>query len=347
MGQRTIEVVIPAYNEECSIGRTIEALFNYVATLPYRFELIVVNDGSQDRTGETVKQYSSRYAISLIELTRNFGKETALLAGLDLARGDATIIMDADMQHPVELIEKFLAEWENGYQCVYGIRRHRADESLFKRVFTKVFYLGLNSGATVRIVPDALDFRLLDRSAVKALCSLRERVRFTKGLYAWLGFRSIGIPFVPAPRVGGASRFDRRSLFALGWDAITSFSDLPLRLSGLIGGAVAVGSLGYGLYIAARTLIFGIDVPGWATLTVAITLLGGMQLLFLGILGRYLRCIFIEAKHRPNYLVAELSGLAAKRDTLTLPAAEHGGRDRQMQARAVGATSEADRFAAA
>lgn len=315
--RQTIDVVIPAYNEAQGIGATIEALFARFQESKYRFEAIIVDDGSTDSTAAVVKGYLPRYPITLVRLTRNFGKEAALLAGLDQACGDATIIMDADLQHPVELIEQFLAHWEAGYQCVYGIKEHRRAEPLLKQLFTKVFYLSLNRGSSFRVAPDALDFRLLDKVAVQALCSIRERVRFTKGLYAWLGLRSIGVPFVPATRTDGVSRFDRRALFRLGWDGLTSFSDLPLRLCFVVGTTVAVAALGYGLFITVRTLAFGVDVPGWATLTVAAMFLGGLQLFFLGVLGEYIRNVFIETKHRPNYLVGELVASASASNRAT------------------------------
>jgi len=303
--RKSIDVVIPAYNEEKTIGTVIEAVFRGLNDPRYRVGLVIVDDGSEDRTSDVVKGYFDRYPITLISLTRNFGKETALLAGLDRARGDATIVMDADLQHPVELIPQFLAHWEAGYQCVYGVKQHRKGEALLKRLFTKLFYLVLNGGSRVRITPDAQDFRLLDKTAVQALCSIRERVRFTKGLYAWLGVRSIGIPFVPVARPNGSSRFNTRALFRLGWDGLTSFSDLPLRLSALVGFLVSGAALVYAGYIAVRTLIFGIDVPGWATLTVAIMFLSGLQILFLGVIGEYVRNVYIETKNRPNYLVRE------------------------------------------
>lgn len=305
--QELIDIVIPALNEAQCIGRTIESVFESVQSLPYRFELIIVDDGSTDATADIVEQYENRYPIRLLQLTRNFGKETALLAGLDHARGGATIIMDADLQHPTELIGKFLEHRSQGYDCVYAVRQDRDDESILKRLMTRIFYYGVNRGASVRIPRNALDFRLLDRSAVEALCSMRERVRFTKGLYAWLGFRSLGVPIVPAPRHAGASRFNFKGLMQLGWDGLTSFSDWPLRLAGLIGLCVASFSIMYGIFIAARTLLFGVDVPGWATITVAICFVGGLQLLFLGVLGQYLRSVFIESKQRPNYLVRRRS----------------------------------------
>jgi glycosyltransferase involved in cell wall biosynthesis len=303
---RAIDIVIPAYNEEGGIAQVIETLLARLAVLPYRFEIIIVDDGSSDRTAEIASVYAERHPVRVIRLTRNFGKETALLAGLDHARGAATILMDADMQHPIDLIPEFLARWEEGYECVYGVKGHRRGETLFKRLATKAFYAGINRGAEVRIPADAQDFRLLDSAAVRALCSIRERVRFTKGLYAWLGFRSIGVPYSPPERAAGASRFDTARLLRLGWDGVTSFSDLPLRVSGVVGAAVAAAAVVYGLYIVAHTIAFGIDIPGWATLTIAVMFLGGLQILLLGVLGQYVRNVFLETKQRPNYLIREV-----------------------------------------
>lgn len=304
---KLIDVVMPALNEGQCIGHTIETLFASVAELPFRFELIVVDDGSTDDTAAVVEQFERRFPIRLVSLTRNFGKETALLAGLDHARGDATIIMDADLQHPTELVGKFVDHWREGYDCVYAVRQDRDDESILKRLFTRLFYYSVNRNTKVRIPRNALDFRLLDRAAVRALCSMRERVRFTKGLYAWLGFRSIAVPIVPSARHAGASRFGFRSLVQLGWDGLTSFSDWPLKLSGAVGFVVAAISMAYGIYIAVRTLVLGIDVPGWATIVVVVCFVGGVQLLFLGIIGQYMRSIFIESKQRPNYLIRDVS----------------------------------------
>ena len=310
--QKTVDIVIPAFNEEAAIGAAIEAVFEGVRDAPFRFELIVVDDGSTDHTAAVAESYFDRYPITLVRLTRNFGKEAALLAGLDHARGDATVLMDADLQHPVELIPVFLKHWQAGFQCVYGVRSDRRAESLLKRAFAKAFYSGINGDGRVNVPEDAGDFRLLDRQVVAALRALRERVRFTKGLYAWLGFRSVGVPFIPPPRERGVSHFDARALLRLGWDGLTSFSDVPLRVAGYVGAAVAAVAVVYALFIIARTVVFGIDVPGWATLTVAITFLSGLQILFLGVLGQYVRNVFIETKQRPAYLVQELeSSIAA------------------------------------
>jgi glycosyltransferase involved in cell wall biosynthesis len=306
-GNELIDIVMPAFNEAQGIARTIETLFRTLRTLPYRFELIVVDDGSADATAEIVQGFQDRLPIKLVQLSRNFGKETALLAGLDQACGEATIIMDADLQHPVGLVGEFLASWRNGYDCVYAVKRDREGESLIKRFLVGLFYRGVNRGSNIQIPPNALDFRLLDRRAVDALRSLRERVRFTKGLYAWLGFRSLAVPIVPPPREDGKSRFDMSALVRLGWDGLTSFSDLPLRAAGAVGLVVALWAIAYGIWITLKTLIFGIDVPGWATITVILSLIGGIQLMFLGVLGQYVRSVFIETKRRPNYLVSEFT----------------------------------------
>jgi polyisoprenyl-phosphate glycosyltransferase len=303
---KTVDIVIPAYNEEANIARVIETVFESLVSLPYRFELIIVDDGSHDRTAEIAASYVGRYPLRVVRLTRNFGKENALLAGLDLARGAATILMDADLQHPVELIPEFLSRWEQGYEVVYAVKQNRRGEGFLKRLATAAFYAGVNRGADFDIPANAVDFRLLDHAAVRALCSIRERVRFTKGLYAWLGFRTVAVPFVAAERAAGETRFDRGRLVRLGWDGLTSFSDLPLRVMSIVGAVIAVAAVGYGVWIAIRTLVYGVDVPGWATLTVATMLLGGLQLLFLGVLGQYIRNVFIETKQRPNYLVREV-----------------------------------------
>jgi glycosyltransferase involved in cell wall biosynthesis len=301
-----VTVVVPAYNEAQTLAELVRRVFTVPDQSKHRFDLVIVDDGSGDATATVAKEQARHYPITLVQLARNFGKEAALLAGLDHASGDAVIIMDADLQHPASLIDEFLEHWHEGYDSVYALRIDRSDESFLKRALTRLFYGIINANSDVRIVPNALDFRLLDRKVVAALTSLRERVRFTKGLYAWVGYRSIGIPFVPAPREDGNSRFSIAALARLAWDGITSFSDLPLRLSAIVGVVVASLSVAYAVYIAVRTLIFGADVPGWATLTVATLFLSGLQMLFLGVIGEYIRNIYRETKHRPSYVVAEL-----------------------------------------
>lgn len=306
----TIDIVVPAFNEAENIGCLLERLAEGLAALPYRFEVIVVDDGSADETATVAENHVSALRVRVVRLTRNFGKEAALLAGLDLARGVATVIMDADLQHPVEMVPRLVGRWEQGYECVYAVRRTRR-EPVLKRLATAVFYASVSSGAEVEIPANAGDFRLLDRAAVRALCSIRERVRFTKGLYAWLGFRSIGLDYVAAERYAGETTYGAARLLRLAWDGMTSFTDWPLRAAGGFGAATALAAIVYGLYIAVRTLVFGIDVPGWATLIAATMLLGGLQLVFLSVLGQYVRNMYIETKQRPNYLVREIVETAA------------------------------------
>ena len=298
-------IVMPAHNEQDNIRASIEKINEAFLALDYDFEIIIVDDGSKDNTVNEIKSILQGYPVRLIKLSRNFGKEHAIIAGLDHADADAVILMDADLQHPMEMLPEFLDKWQQGYDIVYGYREDRRDESWHKRLFTRIFYTLLNSGAEIKIEPGALDFRLLDRRVVEALRSLRERVRFTKGLYAWVGYKSIGIAFMPNQRYAGESSFNRKSLFKLGWDGLTSFSDLPLKMMSSAGAIISFSAVCYAFYIFARTVICGVDLPGWATLTVAISFLGGIQLLSLGVMGYYIRNIFIETKQRPNYIVEE------------------------------------------
>ncbi len=298
-------IVMPAHNEQDNIRASLEKINEAFLALDYDFEIIIVDDGSKDNTVNEIKNILQGYPVRLIKLSRNFRKEHAIIAGLDHADADAVILMDADLQHPMEMLPEFLDKWQQGYDIVYGYREDRRDESWHKRLFTRIFYTLLNSGAEIKIEPGALDFRLLDRRVVEALRSLRERVRFTKGLYAWVGYKSIGIAFMPNQRYAGESSFNRKSLFKLGWDGLTSFSDLPLKMMSSAGAIISFSAVCYAFYIFARTLIYGVDLPGWATLTVAISFLGGIQLLSLGVMGYYIRNIFIETKQRPNYIVEE------------------------------------------
>lgn len=298
-------IVMPAHNEQDNIRAAVEKIHETFLSIDYDFEIIIVDDGSRDNTVGEIQRILQSYPVRLLKLSRNFGKEHALIAGLDHADGDAVILMDADLQHPMEMVPEFLEKWRQGYDIVYGYREDRRDESWYKRLFTRIFYTLINRGSEIKIEPGALDFRLLDRRVVEALRTLRERVRFTKGLYAWVGYKSIGIAFMPNQRHAGESSFSRKNLFKLGWDGLTSFSDLPLKMMSSAGAIISFSSVCYAFYIFARTLILGVDLPGWATLTVAISFLGGIQLLSLGIMGYYIRNIFVETKQRPNYIVEQ------------------------------------------
>ena len=302
-----ISVIVPAYNESDNVVPFLAQLTDQLKCLPIRYEIIVVDDGSTDNTVQLLHQSGQTTDFKLIQLSRNFGKEAALTAGLDHAQGNAVIMIDADFQHPVEMIPEFLRFWRAGYDMVYGLRTDRKGESLRKRWLTEFFYRLLSRTSTTTIVPDAGDFRLLDRCAVEALKSLPERSRFMKGLYSWIGFKSIGIPFKVVQRQAGHSKFSIHKLSKLAFNALISFSELPLHIWALVGALIALVSIFYALWVITETLIYGINVPGWATMTVGMFFLGGIQLLSIGILGEYISRIFIEVKGRPNYIVAKTS----------------------------------------
>ena len=300
-----VSVVIPARNEVECIGTTIDGVADALATLDLDWEVIVVDDGSTDGTGDAVALLDPACRASVLRLSRNFGKEAALTAGLDHAHGDVVLCMDADGQHPVSLIPQMLDRWREGYEMVYAVRTDRATESPFKRIGTRLFYKLMRSAGEIDIPPDAGDFRWMDRSVVEALRRLPEHNRFMKGLYSWVGFRSIGLPFMPLARTRGHSQFSRLKLAGLAWKGITSFSVLPLRAASIVGAALATLAFAYGTYELGHHMLYGTDVPGWPTVVVGMMFFSGVQLLFIGILGEYLARVYDEVKGRPTYVVAE------------------------------------------
>lgn len=300
-----LSFVIPAFNEQGNISETIRRVNAEAEKLVPRFEIIVVDDGSQDRTFDEATSVESAAPVRVLRLSRNFGKEHAIMAGLEKSQGRAVVILDADLQEPLCHLETMLAHRAEGYEMVYATRAHRADEPLRKRFFTHVFYKMLNLGSQTPIPPGARDFRLMDRRVVDALCALPERNRFMKGLYGWVGFRTKAVPIELNSRQMGITKFGYRGLFRLGITGLTSFSDWPLRVWTSIGMWIAALSILYGSWIAIRTILFGIDVPGWSTLAVAVCLLGGVQLISIGVLGEYLSRVFTEVKGRPGYIIAE------------------------------------------
>jgi glycosyltransferase involved in cell wall biosynthesis len=306
-----LSCVIPAFNEAANLRLLIPKLSATLATLSSRAEIIVVDDGSSDDTAITAIALAEQYPVKCLLLSRNFGKESALTAGIHAARGDAVILMDSDLQHPVAMIPVFFAKWREGYEMVYGVRANRDDEGFWKRKLPGWFYQLLRRASRIPIQPDAGDFRLLDRKVVEALKSLPERSRFMKGLYAWVGYKNLGIPFQVEERREGRSTFNFRRLTRLALMGTVAFTELPLRLSGLLGLLISLISIVYGIYVTIRTLLFGVDLPGWATLVVAITFLSGIQLLAVGVLGEYVARIFNEVKGRPNYIVARRIGFDA------------------------------------
>lgn len=304
----TISCVIPAYNEAENLRILVPRLTEALRQLTQRAEIIIVDDGSTDHTAATAAMLTADYPVKCIFLSRNFGKEAALTAGIHATSGDVVVLIDSDLQHPVTMIPVFFEKWRQGYEMVYGVRANRDDEGFLKRHLTSSFYKLLRQASRIPIEPDAGDFRLLDRKVVDSLKSLPERSRFMKGLYAWVGYKSIGIPFQVEERRIGRTTFNYRRLTRLAVAGIVGFSELPLRISAVVGVSISLLAIIYGIYEATRALIFGADVPGWATLVVAITFLNGIQLMAIGVLGEYTARIFNEVKGRPNYIIARRIG---------------------------------------
>lgn len=298
-----ISCVVPVFNEEAVVVSFLEALHAKLATLATRYEIIVVDDGSRDQTVKNIMSLPAANRVKLLGLSRNFGKEIALTAGIEHAQGDVVILMDADFQHPLESLPDFLQQWAQGYDMVYGTRNNRESESYLKRNFARLFYWLMQKITKIDIPNNAGDFRLLDKKIVDALRQFPERTRFMKGLYAWVGYKKVGVPFEVKDRAAGTSSWRLSRLAELAITGITSFSDVPLRVWGLIGFSISLISLLYAIYIVTVTLIFGADLPGFPTLVVAIMFLGGIQLLSVGILGEYIARIFTEVKQRPKYLL--------------------------------------------
>lgn len=306
-----LSVVIPAFNEAESLRLLLDRLKPVLDRSVASFEILYVDDGSTDESLAVMREaHAADARVRVIALSRNFGKEVAIAAGLDFASGAAVVIMDADLQHPPEMIETFVAHWRQGYKHIYGQRCDRAAEGLLRRLLTERFYKLFRAFAETSLPEGAGDFRLFDRQAVAALRSMREKARFSKGLYAWIGFKSIGVSFDVAPRAYGASKFSYRKLARFAFDGLMSFSTLPLMIWTYIGTMISLLSLAFAVYFAVRTLAFGVDVPGYASLIVSITFLAGIQLLSLGVLGEYIGRIFSEVKGRPLYIIEEALGVA-------------------------------------
>ncbi|MDE1893271.1 MAG: glycosyltransferase family 2 protein [Pseudomonadota bacterium] len=298
---------MPAYNEEESIGLTFERLERTFAGTPYAWELVFVNDGSTDRTLQQATGYRpTSFRMVVVDLSRNFGKEPALSAGLRAASGDAVIPLDADLQDPPELLLQMIARWENGAEVVVAKRSNRSSDSWGKRVSASLFYRTFNMISDVPIPENVGDFRLMDRAVVDAINNLPENRRFMKGLFAWAGFRTEELEYVRPARAAGQTKFNGLRLIGLAMEGVTSFSTAPLRLVTYVGGSVAIAAILYGTFIVMRTLVLGIDLPGFASEVSLIAFLSGIQLLGLGIVGEYVGRTYIESKSRPPYVVRKV-----------------------------------------
>lgn len=302
-----VSCIIPAYNEAENIGALLQTLHRLLEEHGYRHELLVVDDGSRDDTALRVLDQGKGLPVTLIQLSRNFGKEVALTAGIDHAQGDVAVLIDGDFQHPPEMVPIFLEKWRAGYDMVYSVRPDRVGETLAKRCFTRAFYALVNLGAPQKIPENSQDFRVMDRCVMDALRQMPERNRFMKGLYNWVGFSQLAMECETAERRAGTSSFNFGRLLNLGMTGLTAFSNMPLRIWTLIGCTISFFSILYAMWELLHTLLFGNPVSGWPTLSVAITFLGGVQLLSVGILGEYIGRIFDEVKQRPTYLVRRVS----------------------------------------
>jgi glycosyltransferase involved in cell wall biosynthesis len=304
-----LSVVIPVFNEVANIGPLLARLTPVLHRLTPDWEVVFVDDGSADDT--LLRLRAARAAddrIGVVTFSRNFGKEIAIAAGLDHARGDAVVIMDADLQHPPEVIADFFARWREGFVMVYGQRTDRIGETPLKRTAARAFYRLFERFGETGLPRGAGDFRLIDRRGVEALRALGERARFSKGLYAWIGFRSIGVPFTVEQRLHGNTKFSYRKLFSFAFDGITSFTTVPLRVWTYFGTVISVFSILAAAWYLFRTLLFGTDLPGFPSQIVSVMFFSGVQLMSLGVIGEYVGRIFAEVKSRPLYVVAERLG---------------------------------------
>ncbi len=305
----SISCVIPAFNESASLDATLTTMLATLRPLFERIEVIVVDDGSTDATAGLVQQLAGgNPELVLLRLSRNFGKEAALTAGLEAAGGDLVLLVDADGQHPTALVEPMLQGWRNGADVVYGVRRLREDQSRLHVRMTKTFYRLINWGSAIDIPAGAGDFRLMDRKVVEALKALPERNRFMKGFYAWVVFQSLALDYEPLPRAQGQTHFGLRGAFRLAMTGMLAFSTAPLRALSAVGFLLAVVALGYGAWVVFEYFYWGIAAPGFATIVVAMMLLSGIQLLSIGVLAEYVGRIYDEVKRRPIYLVSERQG---------------------------------------
>ena len=304
MNNPTISIIAPCYNEEETIEPFLRRIEEILTQINEPYEIVFINDGSKDNTLNVLLNAKQNFKnIRIINFSRNFGKEAALTAGLDKARGEAAIPIDVDLQDPPELIKELVARWREGYDVVLAKRANRTSDSFAKRVSADLFYKLNGKISNVDIPNNVGDFRLMSKRVVEALKQLPENQRFMKGLFAWVGFKTVVIEYVREKREAGQSSFNGWKLWNFALDGITSFSTLPLRIWLYIGALVSFLSFLYGSFIILKTLIFGVDLPGYASLAVIMLFLGGIQLIGIGILGEYIGRIYSESKRRPSYII--------------------------------------------
>lgn len=304
---KEITLLIPAYNEEESIQPLIERLDEVTAEMPsYKFNYLFINDGSTDETLCLLQEKSNTHSsVSYLDLSKNFGKETAMLAGLDYADGDAVIILDADLQHPPEVIQEMITYWEQGFEDIYALRKRQMETNKIRNILSELYYKVIQKMTKEKVYPNVGDFRLLDRKCVMALRELRESERYMKGMYSWIGFRKKEITYKEENRVAGESKWKFSELVKLAIDGVTSYSTVPLKIWSYIGVIISFLSFIFLFIEIIKTLIYGSGAAGYPTLLAAILFLGGIQLISLGVIGEYLGRVFIETKGRPVYFIRE------------------------------------------
>lgn len=299
-----LSIIIPFYNEQEVIRDCQQRISAAVQTIDMQVEMLYINDGSQDNTlNVLISLMEQDNRIKIIDLSRNFGKEAAMTAGLDVAQGDAVVVIDADLQDPPELIVEMVKAWRTGFDVVYAKRTSRKGESIFKKVTARLFYKLMNKMSDYEIPENVGDFRLMSRQAVDALNQVRERKRFMKGLFAWIGFPQTAIEYSRDPRLAGKTKWNYRKLTKFAIEGISSFTQKPLRLAAYAGVITALGAFGLGMYYIIKTMLFGEVIQGFPTLITVILFFSGVQLLSIGILGEYIGHMFIESKQRPLYFV--------------------------------------------
>lgn len=311
-GPLRLSCIVPCWNEAANLAQLIPLLRSLLAELADESELILVDDGSTDDSAALLSDWAAQPGVRVLEFSRNFGKEAALTAGLQAAAGDVMVMLDADLQHPPELIASMLDHWRRGADVVYAVRENRDDESAFKRLGARWFYRLMNAADRFEVPPGGGDFRLLDRVAVDALLAMPERNRFMKGLYAWVGFDAVAIPYTPSARAHGTTSFKPLQLIRLSIDGLTAFTTWPLRAVSVTGLVLAFFAFAYGLFLVLRYALYGNEVSGWTTIVVSLLLFLGVQLVSIGILGEYIGRIFEEVKARPLYIVKRERGQGLK-----------------------------------